>query len=154
MDLYEGQFDFNNFSTQVHDFDLGIEPYPEGLFWTVQIAPSSVGDVSLEKGTARYAVQNLHLKDFFSIPNALFHLNNPTFTPATTSFDIRWAGPVTDRQTIRDTTVGFEGEFVSSSATMSWSAWTTNFKFESDPAETSSSVLAVLGHERNGVYFK
>lgn len=153
MDLYEGQFDFTNFSTQVHDFDLGIEPYPEGLFWTVQVAPSSVGDVNLEKGTARYAVHNLSLKDFFNIPNSLFHINNPTFAPATTSFDIRWAGPVTERRSIRDATVGFTGNFVSSSATMSWSATTMNFKFESDPASTSSSVLAVLGHERNGVYF-
>ncbi len=29
MDLYRGQYDFKNFSTQVHDFDPGIDPYPD-----------------------------------------------------------------------------------------------------------------------------
>jgi hypothetical protein len=114
---------------------------------------SGVRDVHVSDGKARYVVYNLPLKDFFNIPNGLFHLQNPTFTPATASFDVHWSGPVTDRQTIRDTTNGFAGNFVSSSATMSWSAKTSDFKFQSDPESTSSSVLAVLGNEQNGVYF-
>lgn len=119
----------------------------------MQVAPSAVGDINLETGTARYHVHDLHVKDFFNLPNSLFHFQNPTFVPATVSFDIHWAGPVTERRSIRDTTLGFAGDFLSNSATMSWSAKSADFKFESDPASTSSSVLAVLGHEKNGVYF-
>lgn len=153
MDLYEVSFDFTNFSTQRHDFDPGITPYPGGLFWTVQIANSAVSDVDIEDGEARYEVDGMHLTDFFNIPNALFHFLVPVSTPAVASFDIRWSGPVTERRSIRDATQGFAGDFVSSSAKMSWSAHSSSFKFESDAASTSTSVIAVLGNERNGVFF-
>jgi hypothetical protein len=153
LDLYEGQFDFNNFSTQRHDFDPGITPYPEGLFWTVQIANSAVAEVDVADGRARYAVHEMHMSDFFNLPNALFHLMDPVSIPATTSFDVRWSGPVTKKQTIHDAKLGFSGEFVSCSATMKWSAKTSIFKFESGPASSSHSTIALLGHERNGVFF-
>jgi hypothetical protein len=153
LDLYEGQFDFNNFTTQVHDFDLGINPYPEGLFWTVQVANSAVTEIDVADGKARYAVHNMHMFDFFNIPNALFHLMDPVSTEATASFDIHWSGPVTEKQTVHDATQGFAGEFVSCSATMKWSAKTSSFKFESGPESSSHSTIAVLGTERNGVFF-
>jgi hypothetical protein len=152
LDLYEVSFDFTNFSTQRHDFDPGITPYPGGLLWTVQVANSAVSDVDVDDGEARYAVSNMHLTDFFNIPNALFHFLNPVSTPAVATFDVRWSGPVTERKSVRDATLGFAGEFVSSSATMTWSAHSSSFSFESDPKGTTS-VTAVLGHERNGVFF-
>ena len=148
MDLYAGQFDFTNFSTQVHDFDPGIHPYPDGLFWTVPIA--SVGHVELGTGSAEWSANNLGLTDFFNIPNALFRLDGST--PATVSFDIVWSGPVTSRGPV--TSKGSTGELVMCDATISWSA--TNqlgFSFTSNPSG-AKSVFAQLGHVSNGVFAK
>jgi hypothetical protein len=36
---------------------------------------------------------------------------------------------------------------------MSWSAQQEGFRFESDAANTSISVFAVIGIERNGIFF-
>lgn len=149
MDLYRGQFDFTNFSTQVHDFDPGINPYPGGLFWTVPT--QSVGPVELGTGTAHMSAANLELEDYFSIPNALFRFLSPESVGATSSFDIHWSGPVTSRGPV--TTSGSSGQLVMCQATMTWSA-TNNlgFSFVSNPAGTKS-VFAQLGHVRNGVFF-
>jgi hypothetical protein len=38
-------------------------------------------------------------------------------------------------------------------ATIEWSATEEGFAFESDPAETSTNVFSLIGHERNGVFF-
>jgi hypothetical protein len=58
---------------------------------------------------------------------------------------------------IRDATQGYAGEFWQSeapgAATLEWSAIEAGFSFVSDPASTSSSYFAELGHERNGVFF-
>ena len=146
MDLYEGQYDFTNFSTQVHDFDPGIHPYPDGLFWTVPIP--SIGQVVLGTGSAEWSASNLGLTDFFNIPNALFRFDGST--PATVSFDIAWSGPVTSRGPV--TSTGSTGELVMCDATISWSA--TNqlgFSFTSNPSGTRS-VFAQLGHVSNGVF--
>jgi len=35
-----------------------------------------------------------------------------------------------------------------------WSSQQTGFSFQSDPASTSVSLYAIIGHERNGVFFK
>ena len=75
MDLYRGQFDFTNFSTQVHDFDPGIDPYPGGLFWTVP--NPTLGPIELGRGQASMSMANLALEDYFDIPNALFYTCGP-----------------------------------------------------------------------------
>lgn len=148
MDLYRGQYDFTNFSTQVHDFDPGINPYPEGLFWTVPI--SGVGPVELGTGKAHMAASNLALLDFFNIPNALFRFQDPAWVPASCSFDINWTGPVSSRGGVA--TPGSSGELVKTQATMTWSATNSlGFRFVSDPGGTTS-VFAQLGKVENGVF--
>ena len=148
MDLYRGQYDFQNFSTQVHDFDPGINPYPNGLFWTVPI--SGVGPVVLGTGTARMQASDMVLQDYFDIPNALFRFEVPTSVAATCSFDIHWHGPVSSRGPV--TTPGSSGQLVMSQATMTWSATNSSgFRFVSNPLGTSS-VFAQLGHVSNGVF--
>jgi hypothetical protein len=134
----------------VHDFDPGITPYPDGLFWTVPlVAPDGV-DVQMGAGRARMTANNLKLLDYFDIPNALFHFEDPLSAPVTCSFDIHWTGPVTDRSPI--TTTGSTGQLVSTSATMTWSAENElGFKFVSDPSPTTS-VLAQVGRVANGVF--
>ena len=147
MDLYAGQYDFTNFSTQVHDFDPGIHPYPHGLFWTLPIA--SVGPVELGTGTAEWSANNLGLTDYFNIPNALFRTDGST--PATVSFDIRWNGPVSSRGPVTGPS-GSAGELVMTTATIQWSASNgRGFTFTSHPSPTTS-VFAQLGHVSNGVF--
>ena len=136
----------------MHDFDPGIHPYPDGLFWTVPLAHDAV-TVEMGAGKASMTVANLQLFDFFNIPNGLFRFLSPVSVEAICSFDIRWSGPVTDRSHVSDPTVGFAGEFVLSQATMTWSAATADgFRFVSHPAGTTSA-FAQLGHMRNGVFF-
>ena len=146
MDLYRGQYDFVNFSTQIHDFDPGIDPYPGGLFWTRPI--SSIGNVELGTGRAHMAVTDMAVTDFGSIPNALLHFG-PSYS-ASCSFDIHWNGPVTGRG--RVTAAGSAGDLEMTNATMTWSASnSTGFKFVSNPSGTKS-VFGQLGHVRNGVF--
>ena len=150
MDLYRGQYDFANFTTQVHDFDPGIHPYPGGLFWTVPIG--SQDPVNLGTGTARMNVQNLAVKDFFDIPNALFRFEGPPDSiDSTCSFDIQWTGPVASRGPVTSPS-GSAGELVMTSATMTWSATRADgFRFVSNSSGTTSA-FAQLGKVRNGVF--
>jgi hypothetical protein len=148
LDLYRGQYDFQNFSTQIHDFDPGIHPYPEGLFWTVP--NPSLDSINLGLGTAHMAMSNVPVNDFFNIPNALFRFQDPVSSPASCTFDIRWSGPVTNRGGV--STKGSTGELVMSSATMTWSASNAlGFSFRSNP-EGTTSAFAQLGKISNGVF--
>jgi hypothetical protein len=143
-----------NFATQISDFDPGITPYPEGLFWTVPLADDGV-EVNFGAGRASMKANNLALSDFFNIPNALFRFQSPVSAPAVCSFDVHWSGPVTDRSKVDDPVVGFAGQFLLNQATMTWSAvreGKDGFSFVSDPAPTTSA-FAQLGKMRNGVFF-
>jgi hypothetical protein len=149
LDLYRGQYDFTNFSTQVHDFDPGIHPYPAGLFWT--LTGVSVHGIDLEEGEAHMKGSHLALTDFFSIPNALFRFQNPVSANAHASFDIHWKGPVMSKGGV--TTKGTSGELEMCQADMTWSASNSlGFKFESHRGGTTSA-FAQLGRIRNGVFF-
>ncbi len=128
------------------------------MFWTVPIPPESV---SVNPGTGRaiYQVSNLATLDFHDFVNDSL-LHGPS-TSTTLSFRVEWGGTITDRQNIKDPINGFAGEFVFNSATMVWTAnepnrpqvWGGPAMYVSDPANTSHSDFAVVGHERNGVFF-
>jgi len=148
LDLYRGQYDFTSFSTQVHDFDPGIDPYPGGLFWTVP--NPTLGPIELGTGRAGMSMANLALKDYFDIPNALFRFEDPVSADASCSFDIQWMGPVTDTKPVD--TPGSTGELSLTKATMTWSASNSlGFRFVSNPSGTTS-VFAQLGRVQNGVF--
>jgi hypothetical protein len=137
-----------NFTTQVHDFDPGIHPYPGGLFWTQ--TGITLRDVEVEEGEARMSASDLPEHDFFNLPNALFRLKSPASIPASVGFDIHWTGPVTSKGKV--TTPGSSGDLVMCQATMTWSARNNaGFKFVSNPSGTTS-FFAQLGHIRNGVF--
>ena len=107
--------------------------------------------VDLADGKARMTATNLHVRDFFNLPNALLHLQKPVSVPATVSFDIRWMGPPTGRSRVtkpRDSS----GQVFNSPVTMRWSATNgSGFSFTSNPSPTTS-FFGQLGHVRNGVF--
>ena len=136
------------------------------MFWTVPLrhdredseARGSADDeddggvtVDLADGKARMTATNLHVRDFFNLPNALLHLQKPVSVPATVSFDIRWMGPPTGRSRVtkpRDSS----GQVFNSPVTMRWSATNgSGFSFTSNPSPTTS-FFGQLGHVRNGVF--
>ncbi len=120
--------------------------------WTIQIPDSSVDahvfshpslsltDVAILDSTTN---KNSILSDVTgSIPI-------PARVPATiTSLNIQWISLQG-----RDATNHFEGTFAESVAATEWSATQAGFQFVSDPANTSKCLYAVVGHERNGVFF-
>jgi hypothetical protein len=140
-----------NFSTQVHDLEPGINPYPDGLFWTVPI-PASAVSVHFGAGRARYTMTDMEMEDYFDIINALFQFYDPVSVPAVTSFDVRLGGPISERTHVHDAAAGYEGTFLLNQASMSWSASTEDgWSFVSDPE--TSSAFSMMAKERNGVFF-
>ena len=107
--------------------------------------------VDLDDGTARMKATDLHVRDFFNIPNALFRFQKPASVAAAASFDIRWMGPPTDRSPVTSPP-GSSGRLFTSPVTMRWSATNAfGFSFKSNPSGTTS-FFGQLGHVRNGIF--
>jgi len=106
--------------------------------------------VNFGAGKAQMTASELAVGDYGSIPNGLFHFEDPD--PATCSFDISWSGPVADRSPVSGPS-GSSGQLVMCEATMEWSAHTASgFHFETDPNAATTSVFAQLGKVRNGKF--
>lgn len=135
---------------QIHAYDPGIAA--NGLFWTIQIPDNSVSVQLL--GTSSLQLTSLAINDATTNKNSI--LGRPTVPASITSLTIIWKS-FRDR----DTTNGFEGVFTQSVATTEWSVTQAatspsnpdGFQFVSDPGDTSTALFAVIGHERNGVFF-
>jgi hypothetical protein len=134
-------------AVQLDDMNPGITL--TGLFWTIAIPESSV-EVDFGQGRAELRVENAQIEDYGTFLNSLF--GGPS-DPATVSFEVHWAGR-SPQQRVVDTAGEMEGQFIRNAATMEWSATTPNYEFVSQPASTSSSLFAEIGHERNGVFFR
>ena len=132
----------------MNDFNPGIQP--SGLFWTVAVPDDSV-DVHPGAGTAQFALSNFATRDFHNIGNSI--MGGPS-DPAVVSFAMAWSGQGTSLVQTDGSTFSFDS--VISSATVEWSALnqTTGMSFKSDPAGTSQSEFAAVGHEKNGVFFR
>jgi hypothetical protein len=114
------------------------------LFWTVPLQRDDV-HVDLRDGKARMRAEDLRVRDFFNIPNALFRTQNPVSVAAAVSFDIRWLGPATSP-------AGSSGQLVMSPVTMRWSAKNAKgLRFRSHPSGTTS-FFGQLGRVRNGIF--
>ncbi len=105
--------------------------------------------MDLDGATARMHLENYAIPDFFDLKHGL--TGGPS-VPATVSFETRWSG-VTKRGLRSNEDLRFAGDFVLGSATTAWSAREDGFAFESDAAETSHSLGAVIGRERNGMFY-
>jgi len=71
---------------------------------------------------------------------------------ATVSFDVEWKG-IVDTAQIENTTQHFKGSFLSTGATIKWSAKEEGFEFQSEAPDPSRNLISVLGREKNGVFF-
>ena len=142
---------------QIHDLNPTVFP-PVGLFWTIQIPQeddSSGVKVDFDEGSAVMRASNVPIFDYGYIPNALFG-GGPTPVPGSVSFKVVWGGSG-QSVNVRNTDPvfgGFEGQFIRNTAQMEWTAQVGDYKFESDPLETSSSSFAEIGREKNGSYFR
>jgi hypothetical protein len=148
--VFQGQFDFVNFTTQIHDFNPGIDPFPGGLFWTIPIPEDSV-EVDVESGRASLKLANAVVPDHHSIPNSFSGDTVPP-DPATLTLDIEWSASAT-RSVVTDNT-NFAASVVHNAARVAARAHvpTKNLVFTTDRTP-STSVFAEVGRERNGVFF-
>ena len=117
--------------------------------------------VDFDGAHARLRVSNLNLFDDHDLANSLSQgLGLPTPpipgvfpVRATVSFDVEWDGALATAQ-IENTTQTFKGTFLSTGATIRWSADQPGFHFQSDrPPDPKANLVSVLGREQNGVFF-
>jgi hypothetical protein len=128
------------------------------VFWTVAL-PDDAVRINPFTGTAEMHVRDLHIEDYFNIPNGL---QDGPHDLATVSFDVSWGGPVTRRVQVQDTTFGFAGTFAEDHASVTWSGVndTTGFRFRANRGDFGTTIslggtpFAELGFERNGIFFR
>ena len=123
-------------------------------------------EIDFDRGQARLRVRGLDVYDDHDIANSVTQglgLNgDPTYTypaiapvapvRAKVSFDVEWSGIVEMAQ-IENTMQNFKGSFLSTGATIYWSAEQDGFQFQSEAPNPSRNLVSVLGREKNGVFF-
>lgn len=125
-------------------------------------------EVDFDDQRARLVVRDLDVYDDHDLANSLTQglgLPNPPIVPglpaipgvfpvrAKVSFDVRWNIAVATEQ-IENAAQHFKGTFLSTGATIVWSAEQAGFHFQSDtPPDPKANLVSVLGREQNGVFF-
>jgi hypothetical protein len=136
---------------QIVDNNPGIAP--DGLLWTFA-APNGAVHIDLDAGEARYRMNEVRMRDYGTLANALFGrgvgVPGPS-VPSTVSWDLRWYG-VTGRGTTTDTTIPFRLDHESTNAHLDWSMTSGDRSFTSNPSG-QTAVVAFIGEDRNGVFF-
>jgi len=93
-------------------------------------------------------VGGLALFDYFNINNALSDGNS---IDAMVSYSIQWSADGTPLTIDDGSNFHFRGR--QTKGFISWSAREAGFSFESDPASTTVTNFALIGRERNGVFY-
>jgi hypothetical protein len=123
-------------------------------------------EVDFNEGFARLRVKHLDVYDDHDLANSLTQglglpagAAGPAAIPgvppvrATVSFDVEWKGIVTMAD-INTSAQKFKGSFLSTGATIKWSADEPGFRFESQtPPDPKANLVSVLGREKNGAFF-
>jgi hypothetical protein len=138
------------------------------LFWTVPVSHRAV-DVDIDRGRARarLRVRELEMFDDHDLANSLTSglglpgdlgfpypaIPGVPAVPATVSFDVEWSG-VIDSARVRNAAQGFEGTFFQTGCTIKWSARQRGFRFQSEDPDPTRNQIAIIGRERNGVFFR
>jgi hypothetical protein len=130
------------------------------VFWMIPVRHGSV-KVDFDGARARLHVSNLNAFDDHDLANSLSQglgLPSPPIpgvfpVHAKISFDVEWDGALATAQ-IENTSQNFKGTFLSTGATITWSADQSGFHFQSDnPADPKANLISVLGREQNGAFF-
>jgi hypothetical protein len=117
--------------------------------------------VDFDQAQARLTVCDLEVFDDHDLANALTDgLGIPTPpipgvfpVHARVSFDVKWEGAIATAE-IENTSQQFEGTFLNTGATITWSADQPGFHFQSEtPPNPNANLVSVLGQEKNGVFF-
>ena len=170
-------------SAQINDINPGLGPevsnfdtgngYGTRVFWVAKV-PDSDLTVNPAAGTTELKVTDLAEYDYNNFPDSdstdwqydqsAAHPHG--FYNSTVSFDIKWTGPVTETDQVKDTANGFDGTFYQNDATATWNAssdrpaGTAHFTFTANPSNTAFSNTLVpgvafvqLANEQNGVFF-
>jgi hypothetical protein len=152
-----------NLPHQIHDYNVHIDS--NDVFWMVPVAHDAV-KIDFDGARARMRVNNLRVFDDHDIANSLtlglglpggLGFPYPAIAPvapvrATVSFDVEWSG-ILDMAEIHNSAQGFKGSFLSTGATIRWSAEQPGFRFESEIPDPGRNLISVLGREQNGVFF-
>ena len=130
------------------------------VFWMIPVKNGAV-EVDFDDARARLVVRGLNVFDDHDLANSLTQglgLPTPPIPPifpvhAKVSFDVEWNGTL-EMAHIENDEQQFKGTFLSTGATISWSAEQPGFQFQSDaPPDPKGNLISVLGHEQNGVFF-
>jgi len=149
--------------TQIHDYNVHVDS--NDVFWIARLSKGAV-DVDFDKGRATLKVRGLEVFDDHDLANSLtdglglpgdLGFSYPAIPPifpvrATVSFDVEWNGVLAAAQ-IHNPAQTFKGSFISTPATIKWSAEQPGFRFESEEPNPARNVISVLGHEQNGAFF-
>jgi hypothetical protein len=129
------------------------------------VAPDAV-NVDFDDAKARVCVNGLKVFDDHDVANSLtsglglpgdLGFPYPAIPPiapkhAVVSFELEWSGLI-DAAEIVNALQGFRGSFLETGATIKWSAEEDGFSFQSEPPNPARNLFAVIGRERNGVFF-
>jgi hypothetical protein len=161
--LYTGPVGSANLPQQIHDYNVHIDS--NDVFWMVPVTHGAV-KANFSEGQASLQVNGLNVFDDHDLANSVTlgqGLNGdpdypyPAISPvasvrATVSFDVEWSGVVATAQ-IHNSAQTFMGSFLSTGATIKWSADQPGFHFESETPNPARNLVSVLGQEQNGVFF-
>jgi hypothetical protein len=145
-------------ANQVHDYNVHVDR--NDVFWMIPVRHDAV-EVDFDGARARLRVRDLSAFDDHDLANSLTQglgLATPPIpgvfpVRAKVSFDVEWDHALAMAE-IENKTQMFKGSFLSTGATISWSAEQAGFRFESDaPPDPKANLISVLGRERNGVFF-
>jgi hypothetical protein len=133
---------------QIHDFNPGITQ--DGLFWTV-ILPADAVQVDLHAGTATLTVDELPIKDYGTLENALTGDAGPP-VPGMVSCTVQWTATGSVNHW-NNTAQQFRGTFRNATAQIAYTIRTVDFDITSAPLADSTTVAAELGQESNGSFY-
>src|SRR5262249_46977609 len=97
MDLYQGQYDFTGFTTNVYDFHP-VSFTPSGVLWTTPLPDDNPLLLNFDAAEATM-IGDLDLLDYGKFPNALAL---GAGVPADVSFEMRWSGPISRTVSVGD----------------------------------------------------
>jgi hypothetical protein len=138
-----------SFEGQFHDFNPGVKR--SGLFWTVPVPTRSI-DANLLQHRSRFHIRRRAMPDFHDFFNSVSP--SAKSVPGHITFDAHWTanGP---RQRLRDRDFGFVGKFMPADMRIAFSVSDDNsgVVYHSVP-DGQVTVGGVIGHERNGRFFR